>query len=425
MGAPDPGAHRVLPFPASRGVWRGAPLPAPTDEGARPERPIRVCLISPLGYGLYNPESGYPFGGAEVQFFLLARELSADPILEVLVLTTVAERPGAERYGSLTLVKRRGRKRLAVPAGRGWLARLRAARRYGAAFFEMRRLMRTIDADVYLHAGSGVEVGAYALICRLLRRRFVWVVASSEDLARPGGLVTGPLQRLFPTGVILADAVVCRTKEQQRLLRTRYRRDGVLIRTGHPVAPQAPDRKSTVLWVGRIHPIKQPELFLALAERLPQEPCVMVAMRNEAHEGLWNVVRDRAAALPNLTVHEDVPWHEVGRLFEDAKLLVNTSTYEGFPNTFVQAALHGTPILSWGVDPDGVLSRQEIGRCAGRSFDVLVEEATRLCRSVSLREELGARARRYASAHHDLNLTVDRFKRLVKSLARVRWVYPS
>jgi hypothetical protein len=46
-----------------------------------------------LGDGLYNPRSGYPFGGAEAQFHLQA----ADPAFEVAVLTTVRETPVVER----------------------------------------------------------------------------------------------------------------------------------------------------------------------------------------------------------------------------------------------------------------------------------------------------------------------------------------
>jgi len=54
---------------------------------------MKVCFISPMGYGLYDPRRGYPFGGAEVQFHLLA----ADPAFEVAVVTMVREIPGVER----------------------------------------------------------------------------------------------------------------------------------------------------------------------------------------------------------------------------------------------------------------------------------------------------------------------------------------
>ncbi|MFO0765317.1 MAG: hypothetical protein U0231_00680 [Nitrospiraceae bacterium] len=79
-------------------------------------------------------------------------------------------------------------------------------------------LFQRINADVYVHAGAGVEVGAYALICRFLHRRCVFVVASNADLTDRYGLVRGPLARLYPLGVRLADEVVCRTEDQRELL---------------------------------------------------------------------------------------------------------------------------------------------------------------------------------------------------------------
>ena len=372
---------------------------------------MKVCFISPLGYGLYNRHSGYPFGGAEVQFYLLAHALASDPEFQVTVLTTVRENPGNERHGPLTVVKRRGGDRLANRSLRG----------YVSAFFEMRRMLRDIGAAVYLHAGAGVEVGAYALICRLLRRRFIFVVASSADLRKPNGQVQGPLAWLYPLGVRLADAVVCRTGEQLEWLRTRYGREGVLIRSGHCVPERVPEaqarlEKITILWVGRMHPLKQPDMFLDLAERLPKEQCVMVIMHDPAHDDLMRAIRARAAALGNVTVHVDIPFDEMETFFERAKLIVNTSTYEGFPNTFVQAAMHGTPILSWTVDPDGVLARHKIGICAEESYDRLVASAELVCASEGLRAELGKKASEYAREHHDVNRSAEALKTLVRVL---------
>ncbi len=377
---------------------------------------MKVCFISPLGYGLYAQDGGYPFGGAELQFYLLSGELAEDSNFRVTVLTTVNGSPTTERRGAITLIARRGRARLTVPSHLTWLAWCLAVSNYGVAFLKMWNLLRHIDADVYLHAGAGVEVGAYAMICRLLRRRFVYVVASSADVEGSYDKVRGPLRRLYPMGVRLADAVVCRTREQQSWLRARYRRAGVLIRTAHP-ARAAPSRdKSTVLWVGRAHPLKQPLMFLDLAHRLPSEPFVMIIMDDPHHNGLLKAIRDRAATLANLTLHENVGRDRIADFFERAKLFVNTSTYEGFPNTFVEAAMHGAPILSWTVNPDGVLGRHRIGLCAGGSFDQLAASAGELCASEVRREELGSRAAAYALEHHNLTRCAGELKALLNSL---------
>jgi len=380
-----------------------------------PCRPLKVCFVSPLGYGLYNSQSGLPFGGAEVQFFLLATALANDSAYEVSVLTTVDHQPGIESQGGMRVHKRLGRRRMEPKSRQGVLDRFRELTDYLLAFREMRQQFIKIDADIYLHAGAGVEVGAYGLICRLLRRRFLFFIASSADLWEPYGKVEGPLKWLFPLGVRLAHEVVCRSSEQQDRLHNQYGRKGVLIRTGHPHPPARHVPKSYVLWVGRGNPLKRPEMFLDLVARMPHHRFVMVVAHEDAHLDLLQQVRARASMLDNLDLYEDVPWSKMDNYFARARVFVNTSTYEGFPNTFVQAALHGAPVVSWRVDPDQLLSTGQLGLCAGESFDRLVDLVQGLFESESGWSTLSKEVERYASTHHLLSVSVDALKILLGS----------
>lgn len=401
-------------------------LTEPRNESGRSwgalRRPLKICVISPLGYGLYRPDRGIPFGGAEVQLYLLATSLAQDPSCAVTVLTTVERDPGEEQQGPLRLIKRQGGKRAEGLSGAGPYAVLRTLRGYASAYAEMRKLFLAIDADLYVHAGSGADVGVYAWLCRRMGRRFVFVVASTADLDRACGTATGPFRWLSPLGIRWSDAVVCRTRDQQELLKQHYGREGILIRTGHPIprtqhpALSTQHSKSSILWIGRLHPVKQPERFLDVVEQMSDQPCVMIGMRDAAHGELARVVARRAAELPNLTLVHDVPRDRVDEYLRGTKLLVNTSAYEGFSNTFVQAAMAGVPVCSLTVDPDGLLSRKEIGLCAGGDMGRLVASAQTLLASDLQRRELGRRASAYAAVHHDLGRTTADFKLLAHSL---------
>ncbi|MFO0700115.1 MAG: glycosyltransferase family 4 protein [Nitrospira sp.] len=379
-------------------------------------RPRKVCFISPLGYGLYNPASAYPFGGAEVQFFLLARQLAEDVKFEVSVLTTVREGNSSEAYGALRVFKRTGQGRLTVPPMMTLMTAAKLLVGFIKAFLSMARQFRQIGADVYLHAGAGVEVGAYALLCRLMRKRFTFVVASSADVSTPHGLVTGPLKWLFPLGVRLAHAVVCRTEDQQQWLQERYGRRGVLIRTAHPLPQRQDIHKSYVLWVGRGHPLKQPEVFIGLAARLREHPFMMVVAGEEGHSDLLKQLRTQVMTSHNIELRENVPWCEMSQLYEGARLLVNTSLYEGFPNTFVEAALSATPVISLSVDPDGILRKQLIGVCAEGNTDKLYELTSALLDDPPRMIRLGLSARSYALQHHGLENALHRLKDLIGTL---------
>ncbi len=377
-------------------------------------RVFHVCFISPLGHGLYQPGANSSFGGAEVQLYLLAGALAKDPQFRVSVLTTVSENPGREQCGAISLFKRVGRNRLTSkgpwPLGQFW----KALKGWVAAFREMKQVFREIDADVYVHAGAGIEVGAYALISKLLRRQFIFIVASPYDVCAPYGNLSGSLKWLYPLGVSFADTVICRTRQQQQWLSARYKREGRLIRTGHPVPETKPTSPTTVLWVGRASDVKQPHLFLDLAEQTPGIHFTMVVMTNQAPEPLVQQIRSRAEGIPNLALHENIHVSEMTSFFQSAKLYVNTSRSEGFPNTFVQAAMHGIPILSWSVNPDEVLSEFDIGICVEESWECLIATTKRVYHSETLQREMGERGYRYAEEFHELTTTVSCFKDLFR-----------
>ena len=67
----------------------------------------------------------------------------------------------------------------------------------------------------------------------------------------------------------------------------------------------------------------------------------------------------------NLQYLGEVSQDEVNRRLREGHILVNTSRYEGFSNTFVQAWMRRVPVVSLTVDPDNILVRENIGFCSG------------------------------------------------------------
>jgi glycosyltransferase involved in cell wall biosynthesis len=99
--------------------------------------------------------------------------------------------------------------------------------------------------------------------------------------------------------------------------------------------------------------------------------------------------------LPNVTCLGAVPYSEVGRLFSRARVFLNTSEIEGFPNTFLQAWIRGVPVATF-FDPDHLVSREQLGHSAAtveeleKGLDMLVRDEIR-------RHAAGERARTFAS----------------------------
>ena len=86
-------------------------------------------------------------------------------------------------------------------------------------------------------------------------------------------------------------------------------------------------------------------------------PFVMVM--NRSVPKVWESVVQQLPA--NVRLLEKIPFSESDKLFEGALVLLNTSEFEGFPNTFLQAGKYGVPVLSLSVDPDEFITQTGCG----------------------------------------------------------------
>jgi glycosyltransferase involved in cell wall biosynthesis len=90
---------------------------------------------------------------------------------------------------------------------------------------------------------------------------------------------------------------------------------------------------------------KRPELYLDLARRLPHRKFVLIGGPGDA-SGCYERVRALATALPNVECTGFLPLAQVEPWFDRARVVVNTSVYEGMPNTFMQAWARGVPTVA-------------------------------------------------------------------------------
>lgn len=119
--------------------------------------------------------------------------------------------------------------------------------------------------------------------------------------------------------------------------------------------------------------------------------------------------------MDNLEFHQRVPFNEIDGYFQRAKLLVNTSDSEGFPNTFIQACKWATAIVSLNVNPDGFLNKYSCGISCGGRF-TRMREAVKHLLADDCYMEPGQNGRKYAEDHHDIKRIIERYKEIFFSL---------
>jgi len=125
-----------------------------------------------------------------------------------------------------------------------------------------------------------------------------------------------------------------------------------------------------LLWVSRCQQLKRPHLFLELVEALPHARCTMICPSEDKE--LWDSVAERAAMLPNLEFIEKVPYHEIQEYYDKARVFVNSSTFEGFPNSFIQSGMGHAALLSLCIDPDSMIQVFGSGILADGSMEKMI-----------------------------------------------------
>ena len=220
------------------------------------------------------------------------------------------------------------------------------------------------DADVYYTSCAGMLVGVVAAFARRHGRRTCFRIAHDSDCDPSQLLIQHRRDKwLYEYGLRRMDTILAQSEQQREALRRNYGLDSVVA--GMLVEPQQVDppmaaRDIDVLWVNNLRPFKRPDLALELARRLPGRSVHVVGGPQMGHEALYEQIAAEAKSLPNLVFHGRVPYHDVNALYERAKVFVNTSDSEGFPNSYLQAWRRGTPVIAF-FDPDRIIATQGLG----------------------------------------------------------------
>jgi glycosyltransferase involved in cell wall biosynthesis len=159
------------------------------------------------------------------------------------------------------------------------------------------------------------------------------------------------------------DAILAQSEHQRNALQRNYglgsQVAGMFVAPPGEILPFEA-RTAHALWVSNIRQVKRPDVLLELAGTLPEVVFRMVGGPLPGAEQEFVRARDMAAALPNVQFSGAMPYAQTGDAYAQARLLVNTSDVEGFPNSYLQAWSHGLPVVAF-FDPDGIIRRHGLG----------------------------------------------------------------
>lgn len=368
------------------------------------ERKIHVCFISTRAYPLFNKECTESHGGSELQLYLLSRELAKESDFKVSFIVG--------DFGQADMEVHEG-----VNVFRGMNSRANdSLLRKALQALSYLSLFSRIDAEIYFTSSATSVVGLVSLFCILRGRAHVHRTAHEEDVNRARIERRGLLGRIYEFGLTHARLVLTQSETHRRLLKEHHDIDAEVFRNAIPISVDHKRKEGLVLWVGRAVPWKRPELFIELANENPDRRFVMIVSRSDEEPEYWDEIRRETKNIGNLSLKENVVFEKVQAYFNRANVLVNTSDSEGFPNTFLQAGLGRTPILSLNVNPDGFIKEHECGFHCHNDPNELKSKLQVLFENKPVYERCSKNIFDYVKKYHSLDVQSKRMKELFGTL---------
>jgi len=370
----------------------------------------RICIVGLDSYGMLSGEGNPRYiGGESIQHVLLARawrDLGHD--VSIIVHD---EGQGARR-------EHEGITAIAAHSRQGGIP--------GMRFFHPRatRLLSALiaaDADTYYQSPAGAYTGITGWFCRASGRRFIFRIASDSDCEKEHGrLKFWRDRKLYNYGLRCADVIASQTEFQAQTLRENHGLESTVVNmmVELPARSAEVEKDIDVLWVSNLRALKRPELALELARQLPDVRFTLAGGPMPGGETYFEDVMAAAARLPNVTMLGAVRYAETGALFDRTRIFLNTSSIEGFPNTFLQAWIRGVPVVTF-FDPDSLVRRLSLGRAAG-SVDDMRESIRSLLQHDAERQAIGRRAREFAAREYSTGVAARYIELLDRNASRVQ-----
>lgn len=363
---------------------------------------MRICIVAPKIVPFFQSGSSTQYGGAEAQAAFLAGALASVGHEVTLVVTNLGLGDSLPYPAENAFDSNQG-----LPVVRFFYPRLPG----------IYKALERADADLYYQRNAAMITGVIAFFCRRHKRTFVFGAGSDTDLSFRTVRVNGIRDRLFfYAGLRMADGIVAQNRYQAELCERNFGKPVRVIANGIDIAAEPGGQGDYVVWMGAIRRVKQPELFLELARRLPDRSFVMIGGPSVNETRFSEQVAADAQEIPNLKMLGHVPHGEALQWLSRAGLLVNTSRVEGFPNAYLEAWSYGLPVVSFN-DIDDLIEHERLGAVCS-DIDDMALKVRRLTGDSAENNAIGKRARSVLESRFSARVLVREYEAFFDELTR-------
>jgi len=360
---------------------------------------FKICFISRQVYPYLSKKNFNSAGGAELQETLLAKELLKRGNRISFIVGDYAQDnyaivDGLEVYKGFFSYNRGLINKILEPL----------------LFW---RLLSKINADVYYRRTPHNLSLIVGLFCKLKGKKFIFAAGSDshfkkEELKKMGFL----FWFIYKLSSKLSDIFIVQNSFQKEKAKELFGIDAIIIKNLMELPKEISIKKDKplILFVGSILEYKQPELFIELAKKVKTTSFYIIGPCN--NKEYRDSLKEKAQYISNIKFCDYLPRENILEVYKKDIILVNTSKFEGFPNTFLEAWSYGNPVVSLNVDPDKVICKSKLG-FHSRNTEKMTKDLKLLISDRELRKELGSNGRKYVEKNHSIKKNVDEFEKLI------------
>lgn len=287
-------------------------------------------------------------------------------------------------------------------------------------YYIIPRLYKSIKnykPDYVIQASATSQTFILMIVTKFLRIPFIHRIA--HDTHVDERIYTTVNKRrifLFKIGLKYADFVVAQNGYQLEKLKKTYPQKNIFI-LHNPfemenkeidITPKS--ERDYVAWVGNFRQMKNMEALYKLVQQLPS---IKFKIAGNKHKDIDSSTSEAVRKLEKLNNVEFVGYikrAEIKSFFLSSVALLNTSHFEGFSNTFLEAWSCGTPVISTNnVNPDDIISKYSLGKIA-ENYDGLVESISYI---INLDEkeygDLSSNCFKYVKEYHNPQKLAEKF----------------
>ena len=230
-------------------------------------------------------------------------------------------------------------------------------------------------ADLIIFRGASRNLYFVSLFATLTNTKVVFMGASDVNFIKGKDIISGRFYntQLYRKGLHRINNIVVQNNAQLKSLNENYRNKALIIPNIWNNFEEDNGGKKLILWVANFRKLKRPEWFINLSKKFPNETFIMAGY--PLNKKNYTEVLDKGKEIKNLNILGPVSFKKSQQLFSKAKILICTSEFEGFPNTFLQAWANNIPVIST-VNPSELLTKANLG--------IFVKTENDLCKEVQI-----------------------------------------